>query len=77
MMIKYAIALAVLIVVAAVLSWAFVPARYLPDKPRPPPAAPAAPAFAAELLAPFSGIQQYLSRLPAVTDAAFEAVAAR
>jgi hypothetical protein len=34
-------------------------------------------ACAAELLAPFSGIQQYLSRLPAVTDAAFEAVAAR
>ena len=34
-------------------------------------------AFAAELLAPISGIQQYLSTLPAVTDAAFEAVAAR
>lgn len=34
-------------------------------------------AFAAELIAPISGIQQYLSRSPAVTDAAFEAVAAR
>jgi hypothetical protein len=34
-------------------------------------------AFAAELIAPISGIQQYLSSLPAVTDAAFEAVASR
>jgi hypothetical protein len=34
-------------------------------------------AFAAELIAPIFGIQQYLSSLPAVTDAAFEAVAAR
>ncbi len=34
-------------------------------------------AFAAELLAPADGIAQYLSRLPAVTDAAFDAVAAR
>ena len=34
-------------------------------------------AFAAELLAPVAGITQYLSRLPAVTDAAFDAVAAR
>jgi hypothetical protein len=30
MMLKYAIALAVLIVVAAVFTWAFLPARYLP-----------------------------------------------
>jgi hypothetical protein len=34
-------------------------------------------AFAAELLAPIAGITQYLSTLPAVTDAAFDAVAAR
>jgi hypothetical protein len=34
-------------------------------------------AFAAEFLAPISGIQQYLSTLPAITDVAFEAVAAR
>ena len=31
MMIKYAIALAVLLAVAAFVSWAFVPARYLPS----------------------------------------------
>ena len=31
MMIKYAIALAVLLAVAAFLSWAFLPARYLPN----------------------------------------------
>lgn len=34
-------------------------------------------AFAAELLAPAAGVAQYLSRLPAVTDSAFDAVAAR
>lgn len=34
-------------------------------------------AFAAELLAPAAGIAEYLSNLPAVTDAAFDAVAAR
>lgn len=34
-------------------------------------------AFAAELIAPISGIRQYLSTLPSITDAAFEAVAAR
>jgi hypothetical protein len=34
-------------------------------------------AFAAELLAPAAGISDYLSTLPAVTDAAFDAVAAR
>jgi len=31
MMIKYAIALAVLLVIAAFMSWAFLPARYLPN----------------------------------------------
>ena len=31
MMIKYAIALAVLLAVAAFVSWAFLPARYLPN----------------------------------------------
>ena len=30
MMLKYAIALAVLILLAAVFAWAFLPARYLP-----------------------------------------------
>jgi hypothetical protein len=30
MMIKYAIALAILLVLAAVFAWAFLPARYLP-----------------------------------------------
>ena len=34
-------------------------------------------AFAAEFLAPIAGITEYLSSLPAVTDAAFDAVAAR
>ncbi len=34
-------------------------------------------AFAAELLAPAAGVAEYLSTLPAVTDAAFDAVAAR
>ena len=46
-MIKYAIALAVLLAVAAFVSWAFLPARYLPNNrarysatPAPPAAAP-------------------------------------
>jgi hypothetical protein len=34
-------------------------------------------AFAAELLAPAAGIARYLYQLPAITDAAFDAVAAR
>jgi hypothetical protein len=46
MMIKLAIVLAIVLTVAAFAAWAFLPARYLPGKPRPPPAHSAAPAAA-------------------------------
>ena len=46
MMIKYAIALAVLLAVAAFVSWAFLPARYLPNNRARSPTTPAPPAAA-------------------------------
>jgi hypothetical protein len=41
MMIKYAIVLAVVLIVAAVAAWSFLPARHLPRNRRPPHADPA------------------------------------
>ena len=46
MILKYAIALAILLILAAFAAWAFLPARYLARPPGPAPADPAAPAAA-------------------------------